>query len=73
MNTVPIKTTCQACQGQEYLPTGETYVLAGRTHERTAKCAACDGTGKEVIWIDLRDFSQKLLQAVLAETEQRSA
>ena len=67
MESIPIKTTCQACQGKEYLPTGETFVLGGRTHERLAKCQACDGTGKEVIWIDLKDFSQRLLQAILAE------
>ena len=67
MDQISIKTTCQACQGKEYLPTGVTFVLAGRTHERLAKCQACDGTGKEVIWIDLKDFSHRLLQAVLAE------
>lgn len=73
MDTVPIKTTCRACQGRQYLPNGKTYVLAGRTHERTAKCEACDGTGREVIWIDLKDFSHRLLQAVLAETEEQPA
>ena len=73
MDTVPIKTTCQACQGKEYLPTGDSYVLGGRTHNQLAKCEACDGTGKQVIFIDLKDFSQRLLQAVLAETEQQSA
>ena len=70
MDTVPIKTVCNACQGREFLPTGETYTLAGRTHDRVAKCQACDGTGKEVVWIDLKDFSHKLLKAVLTETEQ---
>ena len=69
MDTVPIKTVCSACQGREYLPTGETYILAGRTHERTTKCEACDGTGKEVRWIDLKDFSQRMLQAILDDQQ----
>ena len=66
METIPIKTTCQACQGERYLPTGETFVLAGRRHNRLAKCQACEGTGKEIRWVDLQDFANMLV-AITAE------
>ncbi|MBE3139550.1 MAG: hypothetical protein IMZ53_03100 [Thermoplasmata archaeon] len=32
MKEVPIKTTCNACQGEGVLSTGQTFVLAGRIH-----------------------------------------
>ena len=68
MDTIPIRTTCQACQGEKYLPTGETFVLAGRTHHRVAPCVACDGTGKQVKWVDLQDFVN-MLTAITAEKQ----
>jgi len=68
MDTIPIKTTCQACQGEGYLPTGETFVLAGRKHNRVAPCAACEGSGKEIRWVDLSDFANMLV-AIQAEIQ----
>ena len=65
---VPLKTTCQACQGEKYLPTGETFYLAGRWHSRMAKCEACDGSGKEIRWVDMQDFANMLF-AIAAEKQ----
>jgi hypothetical protein len=58
---IPLKTICQACQGEKYLPTGQTFVLAGRTHNRLGPCAACEGSGKEIRWVDLGDFANMLV------------
>jgi hypothetical protein len=68
METIPIKTTCQACQGKRYLPTGETFVLAGRKHNRVAPCTACEGSGKQVNWVGLQDFAN-MLMAIAAEKQ----
>ena len=68
MDTIPIKTTCQACQGEKYLPAGETFVLEGRQHKRVAPCTACAGTGKQQKRVDLQDFAN-LLMAIAAEKQ----
>ena len=66
--TVPLKTTCRACQGEAYLPTGETFVLTGRTHNRVAPCQACNGEGTQLVWVDLYDFAN-MLAAIQAEKQ----
>jgi len=68
MDTIPIKTTCQACQAKAYLPTGETFVLAGRTHNRLGPCTSYEGSGKEIRWVDLQDFAN-MLTAIQAEKQ----
>ena len=65
---IPLKTVCQACRGERYLPTGQTFVLAGRKHHRVAPCAACEGSGKEIRWIDLQDFTN-MLNAIQTEKQ----
>ena len=68
MNQIPIKTICNACQGEGVLATGQTFVLAGRIHPLLKKCEACDGSGKLLTWVDVHQFAQ-MLYAIAAETQ----
>ena len=65
---IPLKIVCEACQGKGYLPIGETFILAGRKHNRLGPCTACDSTGKQVKWVDLGDFAN-LLVAIRMEKQ----
>ncbi len=66
---VPVKTTCNACHGQGYFPTGQTYPYQGREHIQLACCSACDGKGTLLEWVDLYDLT-RLLKAIQAEQPQ---
>ena len=68
MNQIPIKTTCNACQGEGVLSSGQTFVLAGRIHPLLTKCQACDGKGTLLSWVDVHQFFQ-MLYAIAAETQ----
>jgi len=68
MNQIPIKSTCNACQGEGVLATGQTFTLAGRIHPLLKKCEACDGTGKLLTWVDVFQLAQ-LLNAIEAEQQ----
>ena len=68
MNQIPIKATCNACQGEGVLATGQTYPLAGRIHPLLKKCEACDGSGKLLTWVDVHQLAQ-MLQAIEAEQQ----
>jgi len=46
MDKIQILTTCQACSGKAYLPTGEEISMAGYKYIRHKPCPACDGSGK---------------------------
>jgi DnaJ-class molecular chaperone len=68
MNQIPIKSTCNACQGEGVLATGQTFALAGRIYPLLTKCEACDGTGKLLTWVDVHQLAQ-LLNAIVAEEQ----
>ena len=68
MNQIPIKSTCNACQGEGVLATGQTFVLAGRIHPLLKKCEACDGKGTLLTWVDMHQFTQ-MLNAIAAEEQ----
>ena len=68
MNQIPIKSTCNACQGEGVLATGQTFVLAGRIHPLLKKCEACDGSGKLLTWVDVHQFAQ-MLNAIAVEEQ----
>ena len=68
MNEIPLKVDCPACSGRGIVPSKETFVLAGRTHFRHRKCIACEGSGKQLKWIDLGDFANMLV-AIQAEKQ----
>ena len=68
MESVPIKTTCRACQGEGYWATGDSFELAGRKQHSMTPCSACRGTGKEIRWVDQQDFAN-MLTAINAEKQ----
>ena len=68
MNQIPIKSTCNACQGEGVLSTGQTFVLAGRIHPLLKKCEACDGKGTLLTWVDMHQLTQ-MLNAIAAEEQ----
>ena len=58
MNTtkVQIKTQCELCQGQAYIPVGEAEAYSGEKYIRHIPCSCCQGTGLENRWVNLADF-----------------
>jgi hypothetical protein len=69
MDKIQILTTCRACSGRAYLPSLESYDQREGIHIRQTPCSACDGTGRELRWIGLRELID-LLRAVAAEAAQ---
>ena len=70
MNEIPVKTVCRSCQGGAYVPSEETFVLAGRIHHRFVRCASCEGTGKELRWVELEELVM-MVRAIAAEEKQQ--
>jgi len=68
MNEIPIKTTCNACSGEGYLTTGQTFTLCGREHMQLARCVACDGKVTLLTWVDVQQFAQ-MLHAIAVESQ----
>jgi len=66
MNEIPIKTTCNACSGQAYVPVGEEVSLTGAKYIPHRPCFACQGSGKQTHWIDVQEFAI-LLHAIDAK------
>jgi hypothetical protein len=66
VDKIQILTTCRACSGRASLLSLEAYDPREGIHIRQTPCAACDGTGRELRWIDLRELID-LLRAVAAE------
>jgi hypothetical protein len=73
MDKIQILTACRACSGRAYLPSLESFDVREGIHILQTPCAACDGSGRELRWIDLDDLLG-LLRAIAAEaTEEPSA
>lgn len=68
MNKVQILTTCQACNGQAYVPFGEETSPTEVKYIRHKPCFACQGSGKQTHWIDVQEFAM-LLHAIAAEKQ----
>ena len=66
MNKVQLLTTCQACSGQAHVPIGEEVSPTGVKYIRHRPCFACQGSGKQTLWIDVQEFAM-LLHAIAAE------
>ena len=56
MDKVEILTTCDACNGKAYLPTEEVIFIGGWKYFRHKACSACQGTGRQLIWITLSEL-----------------
>jgi DnaJ-class molecular chaperone len=70
MNQIPIKSTCNACQGEGVLATGKIFTLGGREHPLLTRCQACDGKGTLLTWVDVHQLSQMLNAIVVEEQAQ---
>jgi hypothetical protein len=65
MNKVQILTTCQACSGQAHVPIGEETSPTGVLYIRHRPCFACQGSGKQTLWIEVQEFAM-LWRAIAA-------
>lgn len=63
MIKVQILIQCRHCQGEAYLPIGEAEDYQGQKYVRHVPCPACEGSGNQSYWINLKDFARLLLQA----------
>jgi len=68
MEKIQILTTCQACSGRAYVPVGEETSCTGAKYIRHRPCFACQGSGKQTHWIDVKEFAM-LLRASVAEEQ----
>ena len=66
MHEIQIRTTCRACGGKTLLRTNEVLSISGWKFFRHVPCPACQGRGREIRWIDLKDFA-RMLEAIAAE------
>ena len=62
MQKIQIIVTCQACCGRTYL----ISKADGSSHTVCQPCYACQGSGTQVEWLDLREFAH-LLKAISTE------
>jgi hypothetical protein len=60
MVKIHILTTCEHCNGQAYLPTGEDEDDKGRKYTHYTPCPMCEGTGTKSKWVSLPDFLNML-------------
>jgi uncharacterized OB-fold protein len=61
MDKILLLTTCKACRGVTYLTTPDE-----NGHATCQPCFACQGSGTQLEWVDLREFA-RLLSAITAE------
>jgi len=59
---IKIKTECQFCDGQAYLPQGEAESCTGELYIKHRKCGYCDGTGLMTKWISMIEFINRMDQ-----------
>jgi hypothetical protein len=57
---VQVLTQCEHCQGQAYLPDGETESYTGERYTRYRPCPSCQGSGLRPKWISLADLAALL-------------
>ena len=60
---VKILSKCSYCNGQAYIPAGETVDTKGERYMRYFPCPKCHGSGLSGKWINLTEFQQLLEQA----------
>jgi hypothetical protein len=71
---VQILTSCEACNGQAYLPAGEAISYSGERYKRYEPCCSCQGSGRQTRWIRLDEFASLLAnETVSSETSQLEA
>ena len=66
MVKVQILTRCEHCNGEAYLPAGDTESYYGEQYTRYLPCPICQGSGKQTKWVSLREFANLLSDAMNA-------
>lgn len=66
MLKVHILDTCSHCNGEAYLPMGESEDNQGHKYTRYIPCPTCEGSGNDPKWVDLEYFAKLMQQAVCA-------
>lgn len=51
---------CSSCNGKAYIATREKTFITIFKYVRRSPCPQCNGSGKQIRWIDLNEFLQKL-------------
>jgi hypothetical protein len=71
MVKVQILTQCEQCNGQAYLPAGETESCTGEKYTRHEPCSKCQGSARQTKWVTLAEFVA-LLEAVTCQHQHTS-
>ena len=69
MIKVHILDRCEQCDGAAYLPIGEAESYAGERYIQYEPCPQCQGSGKHVKWVSLKEFADLLDQAISFEPD----
>lgn len=64
---VQIRTRCEYCHGEAYLPVSEEISASGEKYTRHLPCPVCLGEGETNRWISLRDFYELLNDAAVRD------
>jgi hypothetical protein len=64
---VQIRTRCEHCHGEAYLPVDEAISNNGEKYTRHLPCPVCLGEGETSRWISLRDFYGLLSDAAVRD------
>lgn len=60
MLNILVQVRCPACNGKAHITTQETMFISIWKHVRRIPCPQCGGSGKQIRWLDLNEFLQKL-------------
>jgi hypothetical protein len=66
---IHIKTECQFCAGQAYLPQGEAESCTGELYIKHRKCVYCDESGLMSKWISLVELINHMDQINVMEPD----
>jgi hypothetical protein len=64
---IQIRSRCEYCHGEAYLPVGEAVSVDGEKYTRHLPCPICQGEGETNRWISLRDFYALLSDAAVRD------
>lgn len=64
---IQIRTRCEYCHGEAYLPVCEMVDDSGEKITRYLPCPVCRGEGETNRWVSLRDFYELLSDAAVRD------
>jgi hypothetical protein len=63
MIKVQILDRCSHCDGEAYLPVAEAESYTGERYTRYEPCTQCQGSGKQIRWVSLKEFYMLITEA----------